>query len=189
MIQFMRKLILKILIKFFVKIDSIKSKKYLIDPNIKVGKNVFVANTATLETRFGGTIKIGANTKIWDGVLILTYGGNIEIGENCSINPYTIIYGHSRTTIGNNVLIAGHSMIIPANHNFERNDLPIKEQGETKIGISIEDDVWIAHGCSILDNVKISKGSIIGAGSVVTKSTEPYGIYVGVPAKLIKKRI
>lgn len=40
----------------------------------------------------------------------------------------------------------------------------------------------------ILSNVKISKGCVIAAGSILTKSTEPYGIYAGVPAKRIKNR-
>ena len=53
----------------------------------------------------------------------------------------------------------------------------------------IEDDVWIGANCTILDGVRIAKGCIIGAGSVVSKSTEPFGIYAGVPARLIKKRV
>ena len=54
--------------------------------------------------------------------------------------------------------------------------------------IVIEDDVWIGFGSIILSGVKLSKGTVVGAGSVVTKSTEPYSIVVGNPAKLMKKR-
>ena len=54
-------------------------------------------------------------------------------------------------------------------------------------GIVIEDDVWIGSGVKILDGVVIGKGCVIGANAVVTKSTESYGVYVGVPAHKIKK--
>ncbi|MEP7277990.1 MAG: DapH/DapD/GlmU-related protein, partial [Bacteroidota bacterium] len=52
----------------------------------------------------------------------------------------------------------------------------------------IEDDVWIGYGSTILSGVKIGRGSIIAAGSLVTKDVLPYSIYAGVPAKKIKNR-
>ena len=118
----------------------------------------------------------------------MTYGGNITIGDFCSINPYTILYGHGNLSIGNNVLIAAHCVIIPANHIFSDLDSPINSQGLTTKGIIIEDDVWIGAGCRILDGVTVGKGSIIAAGAVVNKDVEPYTIVGGVPAKIIKKR-
>lgn len=123
-----------------------------------------------------------------DGVLVLTYGGNIRIGRQCSINPYTVIYGHGNTTIGDNVLIAGGCMIIPSNHTFSRLDIPINQQGNTARGIVIEDNVWIGHGCSILDGVTIGEGSVVAAGSVVTRSTPPRVVVAGIPAKVVKNR-
>lgn len=158
------------------------------DDNINIAENVRISSDAKVETRFGGSITIGSSTELLDGVLVLTYGGDICIGKNCSINPYTIIYGHGGTKIGDNVLIAGHCMIIPNNHNFSNRAVPIAKQGNTSKGIVIGDDVWIGHGCSILDGVTIGKGSIIAAGSVIVKSVEPFTIVGGVPAKIIKDR-
>jgi acetyltransferase-like isoleucine patch superfamily enzyme len=141
-----------------------------------------------LQTKYGGNIKIGAQCEILEGAIIHTYGGNVTIGAACSINPYVVIYGHGNTTIGNNVLIAGHTMIIPSNHNFGDAGKPIKHQGNTSKGIQIEGDVWIGGGCSILDGVKISTGSIIAAGSVVTKDVEQHSVNAGVPSKKIRTR-
>jgi acetyltransferase-like isoleucine patch superfamily enzyme len=155
---------------------------------IKIGKEVFIAKSAVVESRRGGNITIGSNTEILDGVLLLTYGGNISIGESCSINPYTIIYGHGETIIGNHVMIAGHCMIIPSEHTFISKDKIIMAQGASNRGIVIEDDVWIGHACSILDGVRIGKGAVIGAGSVVTKDIPPYTVVAGIPAKMIKMR-
>lgn len=156
--------------------------------NIFISKLAYVCPSAKLDIVHGGQISIGENTEILSGVILMTYGGKISIGKNCSINPYTILYGHGDLVIGDNVLIAGQCMLIPANHRFERLDIPINQQGVSSKGIIIEDDVWIAGGCQILDGVVIGKGSIVAAGSVVTKSIEPYSIVAGIPAVVKKMR-
>lgn len=153
-----------------------------------MGEGSFVCWGATLNTPYGGYISIGKKTEIRKGAIVLSYGGNIEIGDNCSINPYCVIYGVGGLTIGNGVRIGTHTTIIPSNHRFDNCDQFIYEQGITSFGIAIKDDVWIGAGVVVLDGVTIAKGCVIGANAVVTKSTEPYGVYVGVPAKLIKKR-
>lgn len=157
--------------------------------NVSIGQGNKIHSTASLDTSMGGTIAIGSNNEILNGSLLMTYGGSIRIGDNCSINPYTVLYGHGAgLVIGNNVLIAGHCLVIPANHVFTRTDITINKQGTESKGILIEDDVWIAAGCQILDGVTIGKGAIVAAGSVVNKSVEPYTIVGGVPARFIKNR-
>lgn len=73
-------------------------------------------------------------------------------------------------------------------HNYMDKDELIKNQGHTEEDIIIEDDVWIGYGVQIMPGIIIRKGSVIGAGAVVTHSTDPYGVYAGVPAKKIKER-
>jgi acetyltransferase-like isoleucine patch superfamily enzyme len=174
-------------IKFVARFLS-KNRKLRLRENIHVANSVTFAKGALVEIRYGGKISIDENTELLDGVLVLSYGGEIKIGKKCSINAYTIIYGHGGVTIGDNVLIAGHCMVIPNNHNFSNRNVLIRDQGATSKGIVIKDDVWIAHGCSILDGVTIGQGAVIAAGSVVNKSVEPYTIVGGVPAKKIKDR-
>jgi len=181
----------------FVKFYELKHKFDLkvkiwalqLNPDIEMDKSVRITNTTLIETRFGGKIKIGKNTELLEDVKILTYGGNIIIGENCSINSGTIIYGHGNTMIGNNVLIAGGCMIIPNNHKFRDLLKPIIQQGNSSIGIVIEDDVWLGHGCSILDGVTIKEGAIVAAGSVVNKNVESLSIVGGVPILQIGCRV
>lgn len=157
-------------------------------PGITIAASAYVAPTAVVQVRGGGTIRIGENSEVMDGAMILTHGGDIEIGDNCSINVYSVLYGHGGLKIGNNVLIAGGNMIIPNNHNFISRDKTIIEQGATARGIVIEDDVWIGHGCTILDGITLSTGTVVAAGSVVTRTTEPYSVVAGVPARIIKYR-
>ncbi|MFC7129447.1 acyltransferase [Haloferax chudinovii] len=139
---------------------------------------------------FKGTdITVGKKCKLRSGVKLITYGGHISIGDNCTVNPYTILYGQGGLEIGDGVRIAAHTTIVPANHIFDDPDTYIYKQGETREGIVIGDDVWIGAGCQILDGVTIGEGSVIGAGSVVTESVPAYSVAVGSPARVIKSRL
>jgi len=120
--------------------------------------------------------------------VIIESPNKIEIGNNLQVNARCWISGGGNLKIGDNVLIGPHVVIHTANHNFKNKDILIREQGHTLKAIVIEDDVWIAANSTILPGVTIKKGTVIAAGSVITKDTEPYGVYAGVPAKKIKER-
>ena len=154
---------------------------------IPVGRGTTVAPFAGLERSSGGTIRLGKACRIHRGALLLPHGGSIVIGSHTSINPYAVVYGQGGVTIGEGVRIAAHAVIIPANHGFAFGEM-IHRQPETRKGIVIEDDVWIGTGARILDGVTVAHGSIVAAGAVLTRSTEAYGIYGGVPARKIGDR-
>jgi acetyltransferase-like isoleucine patch superfamily enzyme len=167
---------------------EIRSLRFLFSSSIHIGRHARICGSAKLKIIGGGNISIGERTEILAGSLLFTYGGSITIGKKCSINPYTIIYGHGNTKIGDNVLIAGQCMIVPNSHIFSDKSKPINTQGGLSKGIVIEDDVWLGHGCSVLDGVTIGSGSVIGAGSVVNKSIPAFSIAAGVPIKIISQR-
>ena len=111
----------------------------------------------------------------------------LVIGEKTQVNPYAVIYGH--VMIGRKVMISPHVMMAAGNHRFDRVDIPMMDQGNSfKGGIRIEDDVWIGAHSVILDGVTLGKGSVVAAGSVVTKEVAPYSIMAGVPAKKVGDR-
>jgi len=175
-------MVFKLIKKIYSKFKKRKNVNVLVHSSVRVYPNV------VMNTEFGGTIEVGKNSELLYGVLIMTYGGTIKIGERCSINPYTVLYGHGNLTIGNNVLIAGHCLIIPSNHIFSDLNCPINEQGETRKGIVIEDNVWIGSGVRILDGVRVGFGAIVAAGAVVNKDVLSNTVVGGVPARLIKER-
>lgn len=159
---------------------------YNLKPGIKVQWGTLIEPGVVISTQGGGTITIGKDCYLYRGAQLYSMGGAVLMGNNCSLNPYSVLYGSGVLTIGNGVRIAASSTIVAANHIFSDRNRFIYKQGLDKQGINIEDDVWIASGVRVLDGVTIKRGCVIGANSVVTKNTEEYGIYVGVPAKLIK---
>jgi acetyltransferase-like isoleucine patch superfamily enzyme len=138
-----------------------------------------------------GILEIADNFRCEDNIVISPRGGEISIGPNCFIghNSFLQAFRGTKIEIGKNVLIASGTNIIASNHNFSSINEPIKTQDEKGIGIIIEDDVWIGANVTILDGIKIGKGSVIAAGSVVTKNIEPYSIAGGIPARQIKSRL
>ncbi|WP_207532697.1 acyltransferase [Desertivirga arenae] len=135
-----------------------------------------------------GHIIINRRSELSKGVVLNAYGGNIKIGRNTFLGEYTIIYGHGKVTIGENVLIAMHTCIVSSNHTVPNRELIIRSQPDILLPVTIGDDVWIGANCSILGGINIGRGAIIGAGSVVTRDVPEFAIVVGNPAKVIKYR-
>ncbi len=122
------------------------------------------------------------------GVYIKThFNADINIGAHTYIGPYTCLSGNS-IQIGQDCRIASHVGIYANNHTFADPTRKIREQGGNYKGIVIEEDCWLGTGVKVVDGVTIGKGSVIGAGAVVTKDIPPYSVAVGVPAKVISRR-
>lgn len=158
--------------------------------NICLGNNVSISRDATLHCYdVDSFITLGDGTIVKQFSQILTYpGGHIRLGNNCSVNPFCVLYGLGGLDIGNNVRIATHTVIVPANHIFDDPDIPITSQGLSQQGVKIEDDVWIGAGARILDGCTIGRGAVVAAGAVVNRDVEPYSVVGGVPCKVIKVR-
>ena len=152
---------------------------------VSLGRNVRIARGAQLN---GPQIRIGDACRIFPGAIIDSYGGHVTLGRNCSVNPYALLFGHGGLAIGDNVRIAPHCVIVPANHVFDDPDQLIYSQGETRLGITIEGDVWLGAHAVVLDGTHIGEGAVIAAGAVVSRDVEPYTVVGGVPARLIKRR-
>jgi len=118
---------------------------------------------------------------------------NISIGDDVYIGPDAkFLTALSTIKIGNKVMFGPEVMLIGGNHNTSvigsyMFDIKTKKP-EDDLPIVIEEDVWVGARVTILKGVKISKGCIIAAGSIVNKTTEPYGIYAGAPAKRLRDR-
>jgi len=121
----------------------------------------------------------------WIRKWVVIQNGNLKIGNDTHVWPYSCIFPGTGIKIGSNVLIGPHVGIYAGTHNYKDRDILISEQGDYSKGIIIHDDVWIWAGAIILDGITIRKGSVIWAWAIVTRSTEEYSISVWNPAKIV----
>lgn len=113
----------------------------------------------------------------------------IEFGANIGINSGTYINALGGIKFGNYVLIGTNVTISAGKHEIMGKFPPVFSRPSKPISINIEDDVWLGSGVVIMPGITLKKGTVVGANSVVTKSTEEYGIYIGSPARKVKSRI
>lgn len=131
--------------------------------------------------------KCGDNVSIHPNVFILN-PSNLSVGNNVSIHPMCYFESLGGIDIGNDVSIAHGVTIMSTGHYYDRLETQINNQGGFSKKVIIEDNIWIGAKATILAGNKISTGSVIGAGAVVTKDVERNSVVVGIPAKVIKER-
>jgi acetyltransferase-like isoleucine patch superfamily enzyme len=129
-----------------------------------------------------GKIEIGDRLFTQCGVILDAQSGKIEIGNDVSLNDYSILLGHGGVSISDNTRIAAHVVIVSFEHSYEDATVLIKDQPIKKGRVEIGRDVWIGAGAKVL------AGSNIADGCVIKGTTEPFGVYVGSPARLVKRR-
>lgn len=110
--------------------------------------------------------------------------GKLKVGANSYINYRCFLDLGNDIIIGENVSIAFNCIFINSSHELG-GEKQRAGAGQSK-KITVEDGCWIGAHTTILPGVKIAKGCVIGANSLVTKDTERNGLYVGAPAKRIK---
>ena len=116
-------------------------------------------------------------------------GKDFKVGNEGGIG-YNFKSINRTVTIGNYLMMAEDVLFIGGGHDFSRLDIPMGHQPALpKTPLIIEDDVWIGARAIILPGcMRIGKGVIVGAGSVVTKDVPDYAIVGGNPARVIKYR-
>lgn len=159
----------------------------------KFHSTVKIGSFSSIEISSRGTDTIiDEGSVIDDFVKIKHVGGmgHIEIGKRVYLNSGTVVYSGNGIKIGDNVLIGPNCSLVPSNHKFDDLLKPIIEQGfmASKGGIIIENNVWLGANVTVLDGAIIKKGCVIGANSLVVGELEEYGIYIGSPVRLVKKR-
>ena len=141
---------------------------------VRASWNPFMGIKIWLLRLFGA--KIGKGLVIKNNVIIkfpwkLTIGDYVWLGEYCWIDNLVDV------TIGNNVCISQGALLITGNHDYTQVDFPYRNAP-----IVVEDGVWVGTRAVVTAGVTLASHCVLTAGSVVTKKTDPYGIYQGIPA-------
>lgn len=143
-------------------------------------------------------VDIGRFTHVRGELLTFAHGGEIRIGEYCYIGEGTRIWSARNIRLGNRVLIAHNVTIMDslthpvgasARHEHFRHIITTGHPRDLDLGeraVEVGDDVWIGCTSIILRGVSLGKGSIVGAGSVVTEDVPPWTIVGGNPARVIR---
>lgn len=161
--------------------------------NLRLGRGAYIDHGVYLHALPNG-ISIGDRSLIMHNTILHVFNfrnlpnAGIRIGRDCFIGEANVVRGQGGVTIGNDVYTGPLVQILAVNHVHADPNTPIREQGITAQGIVIEDDVWLAAGAIVLDGVRIGRGSVVGAGAVVTGNLPPYSVAVGSPARVVKDR-
>ena len=129
-----------------------------------------------------------------DGFAFIYAGARIEhswkirAGRNLAVNGGAFLSGRGGLTLGNDVLVGPNAVILSSRHRWDLGEAPIIAQGQQLAPSTIGDDVWVGANAVVLGGIDVAGGTVIAAGAVVTKSTEPYTIVGGVPAAIIGRR-
>lgn len=141
-------------------------------------------------SRFGRYVSVHERASVIDSYVgDYTYVGvasvvrESTIGKFCSIAPEVFVGLVNHPT---EEFVSSHPAFFlsrPGTWEFVNSDL-FKEPP----GVTVGNDVWIGHRALIMSSLTIGDGAVVGAGAIVTKDVPPYGVAVGVPARLIRYR-
>lgn len=126
----------------------------------------------------------GKGANIYDSSIVM---GDVKVGENTWIGPYTLLEGMGGITIGSYCSISTGVQIVT--HDSVKWALTGGRAGYEREPVKIGDCCYIGSSSIILKGVTIGDHCVIGASSLVNKDIPPYSIAVGVPAKVVGKVI
>lgn len=108
---------------------------------------------------------------------------NLECGDVVGIAEDSIIYNPSRISIGSFAVISQQAYLCGATHDIDVPEFTLHSKP-----IVIGERAWVCARAIVQPGVTLGEGSVLGAGSVATKDLEPWGVYGGVPARLLRQR-
>lgn len=148
---------------------------------VRASWNPFMTIKLWLLRMFGANIGKGLIIK---NNVIIKSPWNLKIGDNCWIGENVWIDNLDKITIGSNVCISQGALLITGNHDYSKVDFPYRNAP-----IIIKDGAWVGAKAVVAPGVTIAENTVLSLGTVVTKDTEPNGVYQGNPAIKIKERV
>ena len=160
---------------------------------IKLGNNVIIDDNVLIDAKGINNAGIILEDDVFIGrnSILSCKGGDIILKERANISFNCYIFSSTKVSVGKDVLVAGFAYIVGGgNYDLAKLDVPINQQYdfEGKGGVEIEEKVWIAAHVVVLDGVTVGKGSVLAAGTIISKDVAQMSIVGGVPGKILKHR-
>jgi acetyltransferase-like isoleucine patch superfamily enzyme len=163
---------------------------------LSIGRGVVFEDFAEIQAtsrdgvRLGDRVSIGSMTMIRpSGYYSRDLGIGLRVGDRTGIGAYSYIGCSGGIEIGSDVMLGPGVMLFAEDHAFASAEQTIKSQGVRWGPIVIEDDCWLASRVTITSGVRIGRGSVIGAGAVVTRDIPAFSVVAGDPARVIRSRL
>jgi acetyltransferase-like isoleucine patch superfamily enzyme len=157
--------------------------------DLDIEEGCFINGHSRRGVTFGDRVTLGRGVMIAPtGLLGGPPGEGLQVGDRSNLGHWAYVGCSGFISIGSDVLMGPRVALLAEDHNLGSADEPIKAQGVTRLPIAIEDDVWLGAGAIVTGGVTIGRGSVVAAGSVVTKDVAAYSVVAGVPAKLVRSR-
>lgn len=170
-------------------IDRFRSWKFRHVAGVHAGKSVTIKRNVEVSICSTGSLVLGdacfVHANVW--FLLTMPRPTVEIGRHVFIGRHSIIACKNRISIGDFTVIAPRCYIIDHEHGFRADDVILNQRSELG-SVSIGRDCYLGVNATVLSNVRIGDGAVVGAGSVVTKDIPPYEFWAGSPARFLKKR-
>lgn len=159
---------------------------------ITIGNNTVIDDNVVLDAKGEKNegIQIGENVYIGRNTILSCKEGSIYLEDFCNISANCMLLSETEVRLGKFCFLAGQCYLVAGgNHSFKDTSVPIMFQPSfSKGGIKVREDVWLGAGVIVLDGANVGKGTVVGAGAVVTESLPEYCIAVGSPAQKVKDR-
>jgi acetyltransferase-like isoleucine patch superfamily enzyme len=158
---------------------------------LQCGANVFIGDRVVVfRNEGGGPVQLGDRVHVFPGTVIETgEGGSVTVAADSFIMPgCQLLAMKAPIRIGANAQIAQDCAFYPYQHGIELGELIVRQPLTTRGGIEVGDDAWLGHGTIVMSGVRIGRGAVIGARSVVMQDVPDHAIAMGVPARVVGMR-
>ncbi|MBX0330762.1 acyltransferase [Oscillochloris sp. ZM17-4] len=161
---------------------------------ISIGRSCIIEEQVLIDALSREGVRLGNNVTVARGSIIQctgviqNLGTGVSIGDNSAVGSFSFLGGQGGIRIGQHVIMGPRVSIHSENHRYDDVTRPIRLQGESRAGVTIGDDCWVGTGAIILDGVRVGRGCVIAAGSVVTRDIADDSVVAGVPARVIRSR-
>lgn len=164
--------------------ENVKTKLKKVGEGVRLQPLAKIANAHVVE--LDDFVRVRDFVFIWGGQ-------GVKIGKHCDIQPHVVVWGGGSLEIGDRVSVGPGTVLLTAVYSHAEGMKMVDGLGEGTSKalygkLAIGSDVYIGANCTLMPDITVGEGAILGAGSFVNKDCEPWGIYVGSPAKKIAMR-